>query len=366
MKRIMKIVAALCSVAVAISMIPTSSVLAVTGEIWTAPLDGLDYLGGLDPMLTLSGDVDTTNTATSTNWTTPGDGWAYLEGTNIKVKSEGEVLYVKGDGALPDYTYWTEMKRPWALSTCTTVMIDDTITYIGSYSFYKMSNLKYIFIGSKTFINDDTCFDKIAYKPIMRIYGTETTTKNFGSIGVTSLQSIARYAQSNANGTCYILDNAKAATAFQNMTNPTIINVYNAGDKSAPWNSVEDNGNGGVSTTICKITTPGTSASLGVSAQLKFQGNACYEAFAAFIGDYSLASTYKITLYNGGEKVTGTTKELQYTLSIPSEYRQAGRTFKLLAIGSGTVYTYDDLDAADATITFKTDKPSTTYALIYK
>jgi hypothetical protein len=347
-------------------MIPTSSVQAVTGEIWTESLDGLDYLGGLDPMLTLSGDVDTSNTATSTTWTTPGDGWSYLQGTNIKVKSEGDVLYVKGDGALPDYTYWTEMERPWAKSTCTTLMIDSTITYIGSYSFYGMSNLKYIFLNSKTFINDTTCFEGIAYMPIVRIYGTETTSKKFGSITVTSLQSIERMAQSNWTGACYILDTDKAATAFQNSTNPTILNVYNAADTDAPWNAVGDNGNGGVTTSICKITTSGKSSSTGVTAQLKFPGNACYEAYAAFIGDYSLAATYNITLYNGNEKVTGSTRELQYTLTIPKEYRQVGRTFKLLAIGSGTVYTYDDLDSSDETITFSTDKPTTSYALIYK
>jgi hypothetical protein len=366
MKRIMKIVATLCSVAVAISMIPASSVLAVTGEIWTAPLDGLDYLGGLDPMLTLSGNVDTTNAATSTTWTTPGDGWNYLQGTNIKIKSEGEILYVKGDGALPDYTYWTEMERPWAKSTCTTVMIDDTITYIGSYSFYNMSNLKYIFLSSKTFVADTTCFEGIAYMPIIRITGTETTSKNFGSISVTSMQSIARMAQSNWNGACYILDTDKAATAFQTSTNPTIRNVYNAKDTDAPWNAVGDNGNGGVYNSVCKITTKGASSSLGATAQLVYPGNACYEAYAAFIGDYSLATTYNITLYNGDEKITGTTRELQYTLTIPTAYRQAGRTFKLLAIGSGTVYTYDDLDSSDATITFTTDNPTTSYALIYK
>ena len=64
--------------------------------------------------------------------------------------------------------------------------------------------------------------------------------------------------------------------------------------------------------------------------------------------------------------LTQTDKELQYVLTIPEEYRQSGREFRLLAIGSGIVYTYDDLDANNATITFATDKPSTAYALVYR
>jgi hypothetical protein len=372
MKKMGRIVAIVFATAVFVSAFPVTSVKAVTGDIWTTSLDGADFLGGIDPYATLEGNVDNTASTTSTTsttkpvWVGSSDGWSYLQGTDIRAQQNGEILTIKGTGALPDYDYWTLGNRPWNNSTCSYLMIDSSITYIGSYDFYGLENIKYISMGSGTFINDGTCFEKIAYMPTFRIYGSEETTKNFGTISVSSMDTIKRMGQTNWNGACFILDTYKLAKAFQNSTNPTITNVYDAQDTSAPWSDVNENGNGGVATSICKISTPGVSVLYDVSAQLKYPGNACYEAYAAFIGDYNFATTFNITLNYGGEKVVKTDTEMSYTLTIPSEFRAPGRTFKLLAIAPGTVYTYDDLDTAYDTITFTTKIPTTSYALIYK
>lgn len=326
-----RLIAAMAALALAVALIP-SAVLQAKGELWLHP----------------------------------GDGWHYLDGTDVKVQVEGDVIRIKGSGEIPDYDYWSLDERPWAKTTCHYLMVDDTITYLGKYAFYGMSDLKYITMSTKTFIADSTTFEKISYKPIYRLTGEEETTRMIGTIPFTSYDSIKRNAQINYNGACYILDSDAIARRFQESTNPTIPNVFNAGDTGAPWNDLENNENGQVVKPVCKITTPGVSSSYGVAVQQRYQGDACYQAYAAFIGDYTFATAYSITLLNGKEEVTYTDTALQYTLTIPNQFRYPGRTFRLLAIGRGVVDIYDDIDTTDATITFVTDRPTTAYALVYK
>lgn len=299
-------------------------------------------------------------------WTHPGNGWHYLEGTDVKVQIDGDIIRIKGSGEIPDYDYWTLYERPWAKTTCHCVMIDDTITYVGAYAFYGMENINYILMSTKTYIADTTTFEKISYKPIFRLTGEEETTRMIGTIPFTSYDSIKRIAQVNSNGACYILDTQAAARRFQESTNPTIPNVFYSTDEKAPWNNLENNENGRVATSICRIATPGVSAAMGATAQQFYQGDACYAAYAAFIGDYTFAATFNVTVMNGKTKVTNTDTKLQYTLTIPNKYRFPGRSFRLLGIGNGVVNIYDDLDTSDATITFETDTPTTAYALVYK
>jgi hypothetical protein len=336
MKSIRKIMALLCAMAIFVSALPTMTASAAeTSEMV---------------------------------WVQGSDGWTYLQGTNIKVKQDGGMLTIEGSGELPDFDYWHLDRRPWGKTTCTHLTIGEGITYIGSYAFYGLSSIKNIYMHSTTFINDTTCFDGIASEPAFRIYGNDNkvTTRQFGAISVSSMDSIKRMAQTNWNGASYVMDDSNTVTQFQTSTNPTIHNVYDAYDADAPWETVSDTGNGGSYTSICKITTTGISSSYGVAAQKQYPGNACYEVYGAFIGDYNLATTFNITLLNGTDTVKTTDVPFTYTLTIPSEYRNLGTTYKLIAIGEGTVYTYDDLDTNYQTITFQTDKPTTSYALIYK
>jgi hypothetical protein len=362
MGKIGKIIVTVGAFAVAISAIPTTSVQAVKGETWTAPLDGQDYLWGLDPVATSFGTTNTDMAA----WSSPGDGWSYLLGTDIKVKTEGDTLTIQGSGELPDYNIFTIDQRPWADSTCSTLIIDDSITYIGSYSFYGMENIKYIFIGSKTFVNDSTCFEGISDNPVVRILGTMMTTRKFGTITVTSMDSIKRLAQNKGGAASFILDTDEDAKDFQQSTNPTLSNVFSAQDVSTPWNTQDKYVSGALGTPICTIVSHDLDSTYSLSAQQVYPENEGYEAYAAYIGDYKIAMTFNVALSKSGEIINQTDKEIQYTLTIPSDFRLQGRTFKLLAAGQGMVYTYDDLDLNDDTITFLTDKPTTAYALIYK
>jgi len=299
-------------------------------------------------------------------WTHPGDGWHYLQGTDIKVRIANDMISIEGTGVLPDADYWKLYERPWHTSSATHLQIADTITSIGAYSFYKCSNIKSVTIATSTFIENKNAFEGIAYCPIFRITDAPIQTRMFGTIPYTSLDSIQAFAQSNTMGACYILDDSKKAAAFQESTNPTICNVYWANDSKAPWTSIADNGNGNQATNICRLSSNTPNNTLKVSAQRLYQGRACYEAYAAFIDDYTFATTFNVCVEKEKKSVTQTDTELEYVLTIPAQYRSALRNFRLLAIGAGTVYIYDDLDTAAETITFRTDKPTTAYALVYK
>lgn len=337
--------------------------------------------------------VPMTAYAQEMTWTHTGDGWHYLVGTDIKVKIENKAISIYGTGAIPDFDYWKLDERPWAGTKAESVYIESTITSIGSYAFYNMEKLRHISMYTSTFVKDMTCFDKICYKPIYRIYDAPVNTEMIGTIPYTSIGSILAMAQSNYNGACYILDTQAKAIEFQNSTNPTITNVYYAGEKikrlpdeeadpdeakNVPWYDIATYGNGNVATPICRISELTPYASLKVSAQRKYQGRGCYEAYAAFIEDYIFAATFNISVLKGEREigrsynmqvervVEQTDTELMYVLTIPQEFRFPGRSFRLLAIGNGVVNIYDDLDLDDSTITFATQTPNTAYALVYK
>lgn len=300
------------------------------------------------------------------NWVNQGNGYFYLEGTDIKVQMANDIIRISGTGAIPDFDYWKLYERPWHTANCKYLMIDETITSIGAYAFYKKESIQHVTIYKNTFIEERNAFEGISYKPIFRITGKKEQTRMIGTIPYTSYDSIKAFAQSNSMGAAYILDDKNSALEFQESVNPTICNVYWAGDKDAPWADVDVHGNGNVATPILKLADVNPDPSLKVSAQVRYQGMACYEAYAAFIGDYTFATTFNVVVEKNNKSLKKTDQVLQYTLTIPAKYRQAGRSFRLLAIGSGVVPVYDDLDTSDSTITFATDEPTTAYALVYK
>lgn len=299
-------------------------------------------------------------------WISQGNGWHSLQGTDIKVKIDKDMIKIEGTGALPDADYWKLYERPWHTSSATYLQIADTITSIGAYSFYKCSNIKFITMYTSTFIENKNAFEGIAYCPIFRLFDAPVQTRMFGTIPYTSLDSIQSFAQSNTMGASYILNDEKRAAEFQNSTIPTISNVFRANDEKGPWNSLDDNANGNKSSNILRLSPQTMDYTLKVAAQRLYPGLACYEAYAAFIGDYTFATTFNINVEKEGKTLYQTDKELEYILTIPAQYRSALHSFRLLAIGAGTVYIYDDLDASVETITFRTSQPTTAYALVYK
>ena len=173
--------------------------------------------------------------------------------------------------------------------------------------------------------------------------------------------------QSSGTGRSYVLDNNSLASAFQGKTNPTIQNVYSATDSRAPWNDLATYWNGNIYTSICRITGT-SSAPYIVTATRSYQGIEAYRAFAAHIGTNTFATTFNITVTaNDANKavISKTNASYQYTLTIPEAFRASGRIFKLLGIGQNGVTTYDDIDTDGNTITFSTDSPTASYALVY-
>lgn len=341
----------------------------------------------------LTGHEPMTVHAQELTWSHPGNGWHYLEGTDISVKMENKAIYIYGTGEIPDCDYWKLYERPWANTDAESVHIANTITSIGKYAFYDMPKLRYINMYTSTFIKDSTCFDKVCYKPIFRLYDSEVTTEMIGTIPYTSLDSIKAIAQTNYNGASWIMDSPARVQEFQNSTNPTIPNVYYAGEKvkrlpdektdiapekDVPWENIETYSNGNVVTPICGLSAETPEPSLIVSAQKRYQGRDCLEAYAAFIEDYAFGATFNVSVMKNElvvarsyqivveNKVMQTENELKYVLTIPPEFRLPGRSFRLLGIEDGIVNIYDDLDLDDSTITFATNKPTTAYALVYK
>ena len=257
--------------------------------------------------------------AESISWTALGNGVYQLDGTDIKAEVAPGTVHITGNGAIPDFDYWKLNKRPWATCECQSVTIDDTITSM------------------------------------------------IGTIPYTSMDSILSVSQSSGTGRSYVLDNNSLASAFQGKTNPTIQNVYSATDSRAPWNDLATYWNGNIYTSICRITGT-SSAPYIVTATRSYQGIEAYRAFAAYIGTNTFATTFNITVTaNDANKavISKTNASYQYTLTIPEAFRASGRIFKLLGIGQNGVTTYDDIDTDGNTITFSTDSPTASYALVY-
>lgn len=299
-------------------------------------------------------------------WVNLGDNCHSLQGTDIKVYITDGIIKIVGHGELPDADYWKLYERPWHNTRCTHLIIEEGITSIGSYSFYGLDKIKSVTLSSTTFIKDDTCFKGIAYKPYFRIVGDDETEGTIGTIPYSSFDSIKAFAQNYTNGASFILDSTKKAKAFQESTNPTIRNVFVATNKKAPWTNLDKYSNGDTITNICHLSDVNPVPSYVVSAQRRYQGRDCYLAFSAFIEDYTYATSFNIVVQKELKNVMYTDETLLYTLTIPSEFRNSARSFRLLAIGNGVVNIYDDLDANSSTITFATNEPTTAYALVYK
>lgn len=304
--------------------------------------------------------------ASGIEWKSLGNHTYALEGTDIVITIQGESMNISGTGSLPDYDVWSLDSRPWRGHVITSVTIADTIHSVGTNFFGKMDSIKYVTMGTSTFIEDFSSFSGVGYTPIFRIFNTGVTTEMIGTIPYTSMDSIIHYAQSNAKGEAYIFDDSTVAREFQNSTNPTIKNVYTALDKEAPWNNLADYSNGNVSTKMAVMTEDTRDYPYRVEAQLRVPGKACYQAFAAFIGDYKYACSVNMSVYQLDKKVETMATPHKYVIDIPKKYIGLGTSYKLLGIGKGVVDSYEDLDKNPATITFETTYPSTTFAIVYK
>ena len=165
-------------------------------------------------------------------WSQSSAVWEVGDGVTAYVK-EG-VLYFEGTGAIPDYTNDTLYTRPWHGVLIEAVNVGEGVTEIGSKAFAEFKKLRYITVHSTTFIKNGNAFDKIDSAPIVRIMGSEETTKMIGDkIPYTSLDSWARVAQSGTGNILYIVDNGAMKMKLRQKTLPNVPFVFSADNEDA-------------------------------------------------------------------------------------------------------------------------------------
>lgn len=305
--------------------------------------------------------------ASGETWSRIGDGSYMLDGTNITVRISGDTIHISGNGAVPDYDERTLSQRPWHKAACKNLVIDSTITSIGTYAFASLTELKKITLSSTTFIADKTSFAGIAYAPIFRILGYTETVSYIGTIPYSSLDSIKAFAQKNSHDASFLLDHSYMVPLFQNSTNPTIANVYCAYDTGEPWKDAATDHNGNQYTKFCKLLSTSPGGSLELNAEKLYADKSVYEVFASVIGDYIFAYTFTMTLQkNDRVFVTQTLEPMFYQLTLPDELVAAGRTFRIISTGQGSIEILEDLDTSDSTVTFMTKIPQAAFAVVYQ
>ncbi|MDD3205094.1 MAG: hypothetical protein PHS74_05070 [Lachnospiraceae bacterium] len=307
-------------------------------------------------------------------WESLGGGRYQLNGTEVIAEITPGVLHITGSGMIPDYKVQDLNKRPWHTSSIEALRIDAGVTSVGAFAFSHMPDLKYITICTTTFVRNWTSFCVIKEKPVFRVQNTGVTTEMIGSIPYTSYDSLKSMGELNSEGgATFVFDDHAKASDFQASTNPTIRNVFAATDSvnnTVPWTDLNTYGNGHVFYSECSVSNTTPNRDYIVTGGRWSQGREFYVATAAFIGDYTLANTYKITVssWSSGKVVEKTNKNYQYVLKIPEGLQKQGRQFRLLGVNEtpGQMSWFEDLDNMGQTITFSTNYPSTSYALVYK
>lgn len=306
-------------------------------------------------------------TAAEKLWTAVGDGSFVLNGTDVKVRISGDTIYVSGNGAIPDYDERTLVHRPWHKAECKYLILDNTITSVGRYAFASLSNLQKVTLSSTTFIADKSSFAGIAYAPVFRILGYSETVTQVGSISYSSLDSIKAFAQNRSDSANFLMDQFYMVPLFQNSTNPTIANVYCAYDDTTPWEAKDEDYNGNRYTAFCELLSGSAEGCFTLRAEKIYADKAVYEVFASAIGEDTFAFTFTMELRkNDLVSVTRTLTPMIYCITLPDEWVEAGRTFRIISTGQGTVEILEDLDADDKTVTFMTSVPQAVFGVVYR
>ena len=307
-------------------------------------------------------------------WESLGGGRYQLNGTQVVAEITPGILHITGTGTIPDYKVQDLNRRPWHTSKIEALRIDPGITSVGAYAFSNMKDLKYITICTTTFVRNWTTFCVIKERPVFRVQNTGVTTEMIGNVPYTSYDSLKSLGQVNSEGgATFVFDDHAKASDFQASTNPTIRNVFAATDSidnTVPWTNLDKYGNGHVYYSECSLATTTPNIDYVVTGGRWSQGREFYVSLAAFIGDYTLANTYKIVLSSrsSDQIIQKTNKPYQYVIKLPERLQKQGRVYKLLGVNEtpGQMTLFDDLDSMKQTVTFSTAYPTTSYALIYK
>jgi len=283
--------------------------------------------------------------------------------TELTAKIQGNTLYIQGHGAIPDYDKDHLGNRPWHNKPIQSLVIADSITSIGAEAFSNMKNLHHVTMSAGTFIENPTAFAGATPECIFDITGTNIVSRNIGNVPYTSLDSIAAFMQ-NYNGTYhYQLANYYMINWVQSCVSPKI-------DHLAPQDALTTYSNPDYPIpnypSRLEFASFKPDYSMHPHIQCQQQGTTALEIFSIVLDDATYAAAYNMSVSSSKGVVTKTDTPLTYIMTIPAAFQYPGRQFSLIQLGQGVVNILEDEDQNDTTLTFTTDSPSTTCALIYR
>jgi hypothetical protein len=299
-------------------------------------------------------------------WTKASNGdWTYQDenGTSLVARISDDILYIKGNGAVPAYSRDCLGNRPWNGKYITGLVIESGITSIGAEAFSNISYLNNVTMPVSVFIEDTSAFAGAFEECIFRFTGMNIISRDMGVVPYTSLDSIVDMMVKFQYDYRFILDNYYMIGLAKNSAGGNIYNLSPEDALSTSYNSdypIYDLTSTGV------IVNANYNNITGVSVNNRRQGNIVNEIFSLVIGDMNYATSYNISAYNSNGAVKRTSTDVQYKITIPAVYQYPGRQFYLIQIGTGEVNILADEDMDDTTITFTTDYGTTAYALCYR
>ena len=335
-----------------------------------------------------------------TNWTKESAVIPVSDG--VTCQTIDGVLYIKGTGAIPDYTNDTLHTRPWANHVFEAVNIADTVTYIGAKAFKNFEKLRFINASVKTYLSGADAFEHIYEQPTVRLSGTEETVEMLGDkVPYTSLGSWAIMANTHANNLIYIMDNGTVKNLFKQKTDPYLTFVFSADNGGAVWKEYTDsdamkqekaehkadrNKTEKYTNVYDLVNAPSEKNPEFVSPMRFADGYAKtghavtakrypmskgYLDLMAWIltnthADFNYGLSYVCSVSTADKLYDTYDTPQRYTLTIPTSLQAPGRTFKAVVVKDGQPTVLDDLDLNDATITFETTYGCYQMSIIYK
>lgn len=312
------------------------------------------------------------NIQSEPDWTKESAVWQVTDTVTAQVRNG--VLYIDGEGAIPNYTAETYSERPWNTSLFGSVVVGSGITDIGTRAFAKFDYLYYFTIPTTCYVADSSVFMEIDSDPTVRLVGSEETTRMIGDkIAYTSLDSWAKLAQSHVHNIEYVMDNGTMKNLLKTKTTPNITYVFSADNKYVDNKSrIYEEESEKTDTDVHSPLrfAPGYEITgRAVTSKQVIQGTDYLELIANYLNTdyqgYVYGQSYRNDVTSGDKYYEQFEDTKNYSFTIPDKWKSAGRTFKVILVKDGQPTVLDDLDNSDDTITFATNLGSFNYSVIY-
>ena len=295
--------------------------------------------------------------------------WKVAEGVTAYVKAG--ILYVEGNGEIPDYALDALGTRPWAGQNFQNIWIGDGITEIGSNAFASFSSVINVRIPSTAFIKDATSFGGISSKAAIRISGYNVAVKMIGKIEYTSAMSIISWIQNIPQNRINVDFDLNAKRLFKTQNYPYLVNVVYCTDTrdyvNNPLNVDDDFGR--PTAPIAKWTS-GKTNGYSLKCEKYVPGYNTLIHFSNFLEDNTYGAAFKLwAVAPSSQIVNETPGEWTYQLEIPQNLIKENRVFKLICVldqTTGETVVLDDLDTDNATFTFSSSRIPYQCALVYQ